>query len=363
MRAALFILFATSLLLGQEEAEDWTKRGKADYSKGAYAAAQASFAVAWKAVAETPAKEPKRYEILKLQAAAAAALGQYSESEGFLQLAINWREVALGREDAGIAADLTEVAMLCRAVKDLERGLAVLQRVASMHSRSEADRALLADDYSRIAQFYQDLEKFEDVVASLKLAIEIREKLVGLDHPALLGELDRMAAALVKLTQYDQAVPFYLRALVIRERLLGKESADLIPNIDGLAFAYFGLRQYKEAEPVYLRLLELWKKAFSEEHPMVAMTLDKLVVFYREQNKNEQAHEFEAEAIVVRESFLAGGLMREADALAKRGKRTEAAPLYERALAVLKPHGEEHEAMRKDIEKRAAALKRPGSGK
>ena len=123
-------------LAAQDEVEEWIKKGKADYSKGAYAAAQAGFAVAWKAANMLPAKDAKRYEVLKLQAAADAALGLYVESEAFLQLAINWREVSLGREDVGIAGDLTEVAVLCRAQKDLERGLAVLQRVATRTSPS-----------------------------------------------------------------------------------------------------------------------------------------------------------------------------------------------------------------------------------
>ncbi len=90
------------------------------------------FAEAWKITETLHRDDPKRYAILKLQAAAASALSQYQEAEGFVQLAINWREVSIGREDPMIAGDLTEVAMLCRAMKDLNRGLAVLQRVASM---------------------------------------------------------------------------------------------------------------------------------------------------------------------------------------------------------------------------------------
>ncbi len=350
--AILFLLFPLALA-GQDEVEEWIKKGKSDYSKGSYAAAQAGFVVAWKAAEMLPGNDPKRYEVLKLQAAAAAALGQYAESEAFLQLAINWREVSLSREDAGIAADLTEIAMLCRAQKDLDRGLAVMQRVASMHSRAATDQLLLADDYSRIAQFHQDLAKTEDAVASLAAALEIREKILGMDHPALLGELDRLAAGYVKLTEYEKSVPVYLRSLVIRERILGKDSADLIPNVDGLAYAYFGLKQYRLAEPVYQRLLDLWLATFGDEHPMVALTLDKLAVFYRDQRKFAAAEDATERALIVRERFLAGALMREGDALVALGKTAEAGVLFERALATLAPHAEAHGEMRKGIEKRA----------
>ena len=251
MRAVIILLFFSLSLLSQEEIEEWTKSGQASFSKADYQASQKMFAEAWKLADTLPNDDPKRYEILKLQASAASALGQYKDAEGFLQLAINWREVSIGREDPKIAEDLTEVAMLCRAMKDLDRGLAVMQRVVAMHSRLAASQLPLADDYSRIAQFHEDLMNTGEAVGALRMAIGFREKAQGIDHPSLLGELDRLAAAHVKLRQYEKAVPAYLRALVIRERIIGRESPDLIPNIDGLAYAYFGTKQFKEAEEFY----------------------------------------------------------------------------------------------------------------
>ena len=363
MRAAIVFLSINLLLLGQEEVGDWTKSGQASFSKGDYLASQKMFAEAWKIAETLPNDDPKRYEILKLQAAAASALGQYQEAEGFLQLAINWREVSIGREDPKIADDLTEVAMLCRAMKDLDRGLAVLQRVAAMHTRLAAGQLPLADDYSRTAQFYEDLKNTGEAVGALRMAIGLREKAQGIDHPALLGELDRLAAGLVKLRQYENAVPAYMRALVIRERIIGRESPDLIPNIDGLAYAYFGMKQFKEAEQFYVRLLQLWVSTFGEAHPMVALTLDKITVFYREQERFDEARKAGERAIAVRERFLADGLMREGDAQASRGNRKDAAPFYERAIAILDAHRAEHESAIKDIEKRIAVMNRLPRGK
>ena len=357
MRLAILLLFFCVSLPGQEEIDEWIKSGRASYSKGNYSASQEMFAEAWKIAETLPQNNLKRYEVLKMQSAAASALGQYPEAEAFLQLAINWREVSIGREDPKIAGDLTEVAILCRAMKDLDRGLAVLQRVTAIHSRQTADPLPLADDYSRIAQFHEELKNNEEAIQNLRLAIGIREKALGMDHPSVLGELDRLAAALVKLRQYEKAVPVYLRALVMRERLIGRDSADLIPNVDGLAYAYFGMKQFNEAEAVYVRLLHLWESTFGEEHPMVALTLDKIAVFYREQSKYEEARKAGYRAIILRERFLAEGLMREADAWISRGVREEAAPLYERAIDILNSHPTDHESIRRDIEKRIGVMK------
>ena len=359
MRPAILFLFFRTLLPGQDDLDEWIRSGQTSYSKGNYTASQTMFAEAWKLAETLPSDDPKRYAILKLQAAASSALGQYQEAEAFIQLAINWREVSIGREDPNIAGDLTEVAMLCRAMKDLDRGLAVLQRVASIHSRQPSDQLLLADDYSRIAQFYDEDKKADEVIRPLRTAIEIREKALGVDHPALLGDLDRLAVAFVKLSEYENAAPVYLRALVIRERIIGRESADLIPNIDGLAYAYFGLKKYQEAESVYLRLLQLWESSFGGEHPMVALTLDKIAVFYRAQEKFDEARIAGERATIVREKFLAGGLRREADELVSRGERKAAAPIYDRALSVLETHRDGNETMIRDIEKQIEKMKTP----
>ena len=89
MRPAILFLFFRTLLPGQDELDEWIRFGQAAYSKGNYTASQTMFAEAWKIAETLPNEDPKRYLILKRQAAAASALGQYQEAEGFIQLAIN----------------------------------------------------------------------------------------------------------------------------------------------------------------------------------------------------------------------------------------------------------------------------------
>ncbi len=133
----------------------------------------------------------------------------------------------------------------------------------------------------------------------------------------------------------------------------------LLGELDRLAVAYVKLRQYENAAPLYLRLPQLWESSFGSEHPMIALTLDKIAVFYREQENFDEAREAGERATVVREKFLAGGLRREADELVSRRRGKEAAPIYDLALAVLEAHHTEHETMIRDIEKRLENMKNP----
>jgi tetratricopeptide (TPR) repeat protein len=87
---------------------------------------------------------------------------------------------------------------------------------------------------------------------------------------------------------------------------------------------------------VYQRLLALWIASVgAETHPMVAMALDKIAIFYATQKKWDQAREATTRANAIRAYLLADGLSGEASQRIDEGKLAEAIPIYQRALKVL----------------------------
>jgi tetratricopeptide (TPR) repeat protein len=107
--------------------------------------------------------------------------------------------------------------------------------------------------------------------------------------------------------------------------------------VEGLANLYSAELNLIAAEPVYLRLLSLWESAAGKDHPMVAVTLDKLVVFYVKEGQPEKAREALARSVAIRAHFLAVGLSLEAQDAISVGRREQAKALYNRALAALGP--------------------------
>jgi tetratricopeptide (TPR) repeat protein len=213
-----------------------------------------------------------------------------------------------------------------------------------------------------MALLYMGLLKPDRAAESLVIAISIREKILGPEHPGLLVELDRLAAAWLALHDYAKAEDVFRRVLRIQERLVGPRHPDLIQTVDGLAYAQFGQKKYDEAEVNYKRLLGLWISSAGESHPMVALTLDKMTVFYREQKRMEEAQTAKDKALALRALFLANGLAQEAgEMLAKDDKdaKKQGEQLYRRALVVLDPERPEHDALRKAIEKMLDELKPP----
>ena len=366
MRFPIAAIFAASLLAQTPapppaDLDQLLLAARKNYAKGDYAAARESLATALAIVEESPKENPKRYDVYKQLAGVNSAAGDYAKAQEYVEYAINWRETVLGPNDPGILDDLTEQAMLCNRLKDNARGLAILNRVYAAHLKSPGyESSAAADDQSRMAILYMGDKKPDRAADCLVIAIRIREKILGLEHPGLLVELDRLAAAWIATQNYPRAEETFRRTLVIQERLVGRDSADLIPTVDGLAYSQFGQKKYEEAEKNYGRLLGLWISSAGESHPLVAITLDKIAMFYREQKRMDEAQAAKDKALALRALFLANGLAQEAGeqlASADKEKKKQAEQTYRRALAVLDPERKEHDELRKSIEKMLDQLK------
>ena len=66
-------------------------------------------------------------------------------------------------------------------------------------------------------------------------ALEIREKTLGEDHPAVAATLNNLAVLYGKRGKYKEAEPLCKRALEIREKVLGKDHPDVAKQLNNLA--------------------------------------------------------------------------------------------------------------------------------
>ncbi len=351
--------FVAMALLGQADIDELVKTAHAAYRKADYAAARKSYEEAWTAAGELAQNDPKRYQILKELSGVLSASGDQDGAENYIELAINWRENVIGREDPLIAGDLVELATICERRKDFDRALAILQRVVGIHTKEKGtmDTSDVADDFSRIALVRAGQNKPEEEIPPLHTAIGIREKVLGADSPGLLSELDRLGAAQIATRIYESAETTFRRALVIRERIEGSQSPDLLTTLDGLAYSLFGQKKYDEAEAFYKRLLNQW--LLIGNLPMIADTNEKIAVFYREQKKWDEGTAAAANAIALRALVSAVGLSTEATAWIAHGDKAHAVELYRKALTLLDAARPDHNGLRDQIEHVLADLDPP----
>jgi tetratricopeptide (TPR) repeat protein len=334
------------------------KSARAAYAKGDYAAARASLEQAWDLVQTSPPADPKRYDIPKQLEAVLSAAGDYAKAEEYLEYAINWRELNVGQGDPKLAAEWIEMATLCQRLKDFDRAHALLTHAMGRDVQTYGRESLpVADDFSRIALAFTADNKPEPAIQPLQMAIKIREAVLGAEHPAILSELDRLGGLQLALRNYPDAEESFRRSLVIRERLTGPNSADLISSVEGLAYSQFGQKKYDEAEKGYQRLLALWVSSTGQpDHPMIALTLDKIAVFYRAQERWEEGAAAEARAISIRQMFLANAFSSEAAEAISHKNPKEAERRLRQALAVLDESRADQDKLRQQTEENLKAL-------
>ncbi|MBZ5584131.1 MAG: tetratricopeptide repeat protein [Acidobacteriia bacterium] len=324
------------------------------YLKADYEAARQSLLKAWDLVQQTPPENPARYDVLKRLTSVRTAAGEFADGDNYLQMAIAWREKTFGADDPKIADDLLVSVGLRRGMKQYGEAMEILTRVVRMHvSASGFDTVSLADDYSRMAQLFMLDGKPVNAAAALGLALEIRTKIAGPLDMSLLPDLDRLGGIQISQREYEKAEGTYRHALVVRETLWGKDDADLLATLDGLAYAIFGQKRFEDAEPIYQRLLALWKKSLgaqADEHPMLAITLDKVAVFYEAWHKYEQANAAEEQANAIRARFLGTGLSQAATLRFEQGDKNAAKGFYERILKALDPPNPLYDDLRTESE-------------
>jgi tetratricopeptide (TPR) repeat protein len=339
------------------------KEGDAAFAQGDYDAARRSFEKALQMARQLPPDSAVRYDILKRLTSTSAASGQFADAQRYLQQAVNLQQAINGPSDPNLTDDLLLSVNLDMRTKEFDHALATAQRVQAMHVAAYTSESLpVADDLLRIGEIYLAQGKPIEAMLPLQAAQATRTRLRGSLDPGLLPVLDRLNEASrsiagpggALLGHADEAT--YRQALLIRETLYGENSSELISTIEGLADLYSAEGVLAAAEPVYLRLLALWESGVGKDHPMVAVTLDKLVVFYVKEREPEKAREALARSVAIRAHFLAVGLSLQAADAISENRREQAKALYNRALAALGPPGPANEEMIAEIKGALVAL-------
>ena len=211
-----------------------------------------------------------------------------------------------------------------------------------------ADKAAVY--YDKAGSWFSDKYDFIKVETYLNTALQIREKVLGAEHPETATSLSNLAASYLDQDRHEQAEPLHLKALEIREKVLGAEHPATAASLGNLANLYNDQGKYEQAEPLYLRALEIRQKVLGAEHPDTATSLNNLAVSYRDQGKYEQAEPLHLRALEISEKVLgaehpgtAASLNNLAILYNNQGKYEQAEPLHLRALDIReKVLGTEH---------------------
>jgi serine/threonine protein kinase/tetratricopeptide (TPR) repeat protein len=157
---------------------------------------------------------------------------------------------------------------------------------------------------NNLANLYWSQNRYDEAEPLHLETLETQRRVLGDDHPDTLNSMNNLANLYWSQDRYDEAEPLHLETLEARRRLLGEDHPDTLNSMNNLAILYMYQGRYDEAEPLYLEVLETERRVLGEDHPNTLATLNNLAVMYAQQGRYDEAEPFFLENLEVRRRVL-----------------------------------------------------------
>ncbi|MBX7221615.1 MAG: CHAT domain-containing protein [Blastocatellia bacterium] len=122
-----------------------------------------------------------------------------------------------------------------------------------------------------------------------KNALELRERLVGPDHPEVAATLNLLAVLAQNQGDFAGAEMYYQRSLAIREKVLGSKDYETGQSLNNLGIFYWEKTDYARAEPLFQQALAIYEAALGADDVLVASVLNNLGLMYTNKGDFEKA--------------------------------------------------------------------------
>ena len=119
---------------------------------------------------------------------------------------------------------------------------------------------------NNLASAYQDAGRTADAIRLYELNLEVRERLLGADHPSTLNSRGNLALP-TRTRAVDEAIPLLEGTLAGRKRVLGTDHPDTQTSRKNLARAYQEAGRPDEAIPLLERTSVGRKPLLRSDHP------------------------------------------------------------------------------------------------
>ncbi|MFT5328024.1 MAG: hypothetical protein ACI8P0_005931, partial [Planctomycetaceae bacterium] len=215
---------------------------------------------------------------------------------GLLQISHAQQDVLVGfiRNDQATVAGLRWSSY--RYPASLRR-LAVdgLNRPAPLSEAAQKTTVAAEQQNTQLVQLLRQ-GKFTEATPLGETVLEIRRKVLGVDHPDYATSLGHLAAVYYLQGDAAKAEPLFLEARDIRKRVLGVEHPDYAMSLNNLAHLYGAHGDAAKAEPLLLEAFDIRKRVLGVEHPDYATSLNNLASFYESLGDTAKAEPLYLEA-------------------------------------------------------------------
>ena len=148
-----------------------------------------------------------------------------------------------------------------------EDGIARIREALALHREARAESAV-AEDLDQLAIGARQAGKIDDARAFTQQAFEIRERLLGPEHPEVATSLNNLGVVAREAGDYSAALKYYERARAIREKVLPPDHPDLVVSLNNLGALQLAQGQYADSEKSFRHVLELDQRIYGNAHQL-----------------------------------------------------------------------------------------------
>ena len=167
---------------------------------------------------------------------------------------------------------------------------------------SKQDKAFLQSIsalLNNMALVYQEQGEYEKALEYFGKALDVRERVLGSDHPDTATTYNNMAVVYKEQGEYEKALEYNGKALEVVERVLGSDHPYTATMYNNIAGVYWAQGEYEKALEYLGKALDVKDRVLGSDHPYTATTYNNMAVVYEEQGEYEKALEYYEKALTV----------------------------------------------------------------
>jgi serine/threonine protein kinase/tetratricopeptide (TPR) repeat protein len=221
---------------------------------------------------------------------AVRAKAQASKSKQVVQLLNNML--------AGVGPDKArgrDTAMLKEILEEADRSLS-----QELKAQPEAEAELR----TTVGGVYRQLGEYAQAESELRRALELRQALLGLQHPLVAASLTDVAVLLGERGKYRDAEVMLRRALAMRRKLLPRKDLAVTESLNQLGIVLCHEDRLPEAEGLFREALALREEVLGPDHLAVAETLNDLGLALDKEYRHSDAEAAFRDALRIQEKLL-----------------------------------------------------------
>ncbi len=225
--------------------------------------------------------------------------GDYEGSIETLREALNIQQELLGDDHHDTVDTMNNLANALQSSNRMNESELLYRKIISINRNHEDRQEYLATNLTNLGNLLSEQENYTEAEQLLHEALEIRQRILGREHPRTAVTLNNLAQMLRRSGSAESAEPLLRESIEIRKITLGDDHPSVAIGINNLALALRDMGRFDEAEPLFRESLERRIKHYGEEHPAVGIAYYNLAGLKNRTERYQEAEELSRKALQI----------------------------------------------------------------